>query len=120
MARALIKLFHMFSSAGQHMIENYVVHTAHASTPVTSVTSSQQPQRNDMLPLRAGTNLAPMFTRGAAARSVGRQLARRSYVTTAPVGRSILLYAGLAGAGIGLHAYGLNNIYCDSMRSISL
>jgi len=68
-----------------------------------------------MLPLRAGTNLTPMFTRGAAARSVGRQLARHSYVTTAPVRRSVLLYAGLAGAGIGLHAYSLNNIYCDSM-----
>jgi len=79
------------------------------------VTSSQQPRPNDMLPLRVGLRLASTSIGGAAARRVGHQLARRSYVTTVPVRRSnLLLYAGLAGAGVGLHAYNLNNIYCDS------
>ena len=74
-----------------------------------------------MLPLRVGVNLTSTFARGTAARRVGHQLARRSYVTTAPVRRpNLLLYAGLAGAGIGLHAYSLNNVYCDSTMDVSL
>lgn len=74
-----------------------------------------------MLPLRVGVNLTSTFSRGSVARRVGQQLARRSYVTTAPVGRpNLVLYVGLAGAGIGLHAYNLNNVYCDSTRGIPL
>jgi len=74
-----------------------------------------------MLPLRVGVGLASTFTRGTAAKRVGHQLARCSYVTTAPVRRSnLLLYTGLAGAGIGLHAYSLNNVHCDSTREFSL
>jgi FUN14 domain-containing protein 1 len=71
-----------------------------------------------MLPLRVGANLTSTFARGTAARRVGHQLARRGYATTAPVRRpNLLLYAGLAGAGIGLHAYSLNNVYCDKSAS---
>lgn len=74
-----------------------------------------------MLPLRVGVDLVSTFTRGAAARRVGHQLSRRGYATTAPVRRSnLLLYTGLVGAGIGLHTYSLNNVYCDSTRTVSL
>jgi hypothetical protein len=75
-----------------------------------------------MLPPRAGLNLASTFARTTAFRRAGHQLAGRSYAkSAAPIrSSSLLLYATLAGAGIGLHAYNLNSTYCDSMRLILL
>jgi hypothetical protein len=62
-----------------------------------------------------------MLAHGPVLKRAGTQLARRNYVTTAPVRRSnLILYAGLAAAGTGLHAYHLNSIHCDSMRSTSV
>ena len=74
-----------------------------------------------MLPLRVAVNLTSAFSRGAVLGRAGNQLARRNYVATAPIRRSnIVFYVGLAAAGIGLHANYLNNIHCDSMRTISI
>lgn len=74
-----------------------------------------------MLSCRAGVNLASAFARNTVAKRVGHQFARRSYATTAPIRRSnLLFYAGIAGAGVGLHAYSLNDVYCDSREDISL
>ncbi|KAF9792691.1 FUN14 family-domain-containing protein [Thelephora terrestris] len=72
-----------------------------------------------MLPPRAGLNLASTFARTTVFRRTGHQLAGRSYAkSAAPIrSSSLLLYAGLAGAGIGLHAYNLNSIYCDKSDS---
>lgn len=80
------------------------------------VTSPQQPQPSEML--RAPVNFTSALTRGLALKRTGNQLAKRKYVATAPIRRSnFILYAGLAGTGIGLHAYSLNNIRCDGMIS---
>jgi hypothetical protein len=69
-----------------------------------------------MLPLRAGANLTSTLARSAVPKRVGCQFARRNYVAAASVGRSnLLFYAGLAGAGMGLQAYNMNDIHCDSM-----
>lgn len=73
-----------------------------------------------MLPLRVGVNLTPTFALGATARRVGPHLARRSYATTAPAKKTnLLLYVGLVGAGIGLHAYSSGSVYCDSKGGAS-
>ena len=93
------------------------MHTIHLSPVTSSVTSF----KNDMLSCRAGVTLASAFARNTVAKRVGHQFARRNYATTAPIRRpNLLLYAGIAGAGVGLHAYTLNNVYCDSMECISL
>lgn len=75
-----------------------------------------------MLQLRAAVNLTSTLARGAAFKRAGSQLVGPNRVKTVFLPRrpNLVLYAGLAGAGIGLHAYRLNNIHCDSMRSISL
>lgn len=68
-----------------------------------------------MSSLRAGANLIFACKRG------GHQLVRRSYAKAAPPRRSnILLYASLAGVGLGLHTYSPNNVYCDSTANLSL
>ena len=74
-----------------------------------------------MLSCRAGVTLASAFARNTVAKRAGHQFAGRNYATTAPIRRSnLLFYAGIAGAGVGLHAYSLNDVYCDSREDISL
>jgi len=89
----------------------------HVPSSITCDIIPPRPHPNRMLPLRVGVNFTSTFARSAAAKRVGSQLARQSYVRTAPARRSnLLLYLGLAGAGIGLHTYGPNSVYCDSME----
>lgn len=80
------------------------------------VTSLQQPRPSEMLPLQAAVNLTSPLARGAVLKRAGIQLAKRNYVKTRR--SNLIRYVGLAGAGIGLHAYHLNSIHCDSMRNI--
>lgn len=73
-----------------------------------------------MFSLRVGASHTSTFVRGATLKRAGHHLARRDCAPGAtPIKRSkFVLYAGLTGAGVGLHAYtGFNNIYCDSTSS---